>query len=47
MEKLVKSEVLVGDDFNGYIGNDMGDFGEIHGGFGIGQIDDAGFRLLD
>ena len=47
MDKLVTSEVLVGDDFNGQIGNDMGGFGEIYWGFGIEQIDDAGFRLLD
>ena len=26
---------------------DMGGFGEVHGGFGIGQINDGGIILLD
>ena len=38
MDKVVTSEkVLVGGDFNGHDGSDMGGFGEIHWGFGIGQ----------
>ena len=41
------SEVLVSGDFNGHVGSDMGGFGELHGGFGIGQINDGGIRLLD
>ena len=37
MDKFVTSEKgLVGGDFNGHIGSDMGDFGEVHGGFGVG-----------
>ena len=47
MDKVVTSEVLVGGDFNGHVGSDMGGFGEVHGGLGIGQINDEGIRLLD
>ena len=48
MEKVVKGEtVLVGGDFNGHVGSDMGTFGEVHGRSGIGQINDGGIRLLD
>ena len=39
--------MLVGGDFNRHFGSDMGDFGEVHGGFGIVQINDGGIRLLD
>ena len=47
-DKLVTSEkVLVGSNFNGHIGSDMGSFGEVHGGFGIGQINNRGIILLD
>ena len=38
MDKVVTSEVLVGGDFNGHVGNDMGSFGEAHDSFGIGRI---------
>ena len=48
MNKVVTSEkVLVGGDFNGHIGSDMGGFEEVHGGLGIGQINDGGIRLLN
>ena len=48
MDKIVTSEkVLVGGDFNGHVGSDMGGFGEVHGGFGIGQINEGGITLLD
>ena len=47
MDKVVTSDVLVGGDFNGYVGGDMGGFGEVHRGFGIGQMNDGGIRLLD
>ena len=48
MDKGVTSEkVLVGGDFNGHVRSDMGGFGEVHGGFGIGQVNDGGTRLLD
>ena len=48
MDKVVTSDnVLVGGDFNGHVGSDMGGFGEVHGGFGIGQINDGEIRLLD
>ena len=34
MDKIVTSDnALVGGDFNGYVGNDMGSFGEVHGSF--------------
>ena len=48
MAKVVASgKVLVGGDFNSHVGSDVGGFGEVHGGFGIGQINDGGSRLLD
>ena len=48
MDKVVTSDnVFVGGDFNGHVGSDVGGFGEVHGGFGIGQINDEGIRLLD
>ena len=48
MNKVVRSKkVLVGGDFNGHVGSGMGGFEEVHGGFGIGQINDGGIRLLD
>ena len=48
MDKVVTSEkMLVGGDFNGPVGSGMGGFGEVHGGFGIGQINDGGIRLSD
>ena len=31
MHKVVTSEVLVGGDFNGHVGSDMGDFGALAG----------------
>ena len=48
MDKVVTSEkVLVGGDFNGHVGDDMGSFGETHDSFGIGRIYDGGVRLMD
>ena len=48
MHKVVKSEkTLVGGDFSGHVGSDMGGFREVHGGFGIGQINDGWITLLD
>ena len=48
MDKVVASDnVLVGSDFNGHVGSDMGGFGQVHGGLGIGQVNDGGIRLLD
>ena len=48
IDRVVASEkVLVGGDFDGHVGNDMGGFGEVCGGLGIGQINDGGIRLLD
>ena len=43
MDKVVTNEkVLVDGDFNGHVGSGMGDFGENHGAFGIGQMNDGG-----
>ena len=36
----------MGGNFNGNFGSDMGGFGEVHGDFGIGQINEGGIRLL-
>ena len=47
MDKVVTSEVLVGCDFNGHVGIDVCGFGEAHGVFGIGKINDGEIRLLD
>ena len=47
MDKVVTNKVLVGGDFNDHVGGDMGGFGETHGRFGIGQINDRGIRILD
>ena len=48
MAKVVISEVLVGSDFNGHVGSDMGEvLKKFMGGLGIGQINDGGIRLLD
>ena len=46
MDTVVTSEVLVGGDFNGHVGSDMGGFGEVHGDFGTGQINNGRIRLL-
>ena len=36
MDRVVTSEkVLVGGDFNGHVGSDMGGFGKVHGGMGV------------
>ena len=47
IDKVVTSEVLVGGDFIGHVGSDIGGCGEVHGGFGIRQINDEGSRLSD
>ena len=44
---MTSEKVLVGGDFNGHVGNDMGGFGEVHRGFGIGQINDGGIRSFN
>ena len=48
MDKVVRNEkVLVGGDFNGNIGYDIGGLGKVHGGFGIEQDKDGGVRVID
>ena len=44
---MTSEKVLVYDDFDGHVGSEMGGFGEVHGCFGIGQINDGGTQLLD
>ena len=44
---MTSKKVLVGGDFIGHVGSDMGGFGEVHGGFGIRQVNNGGYRLLD
>ena len=46
VDKVVTSEVLVGGDFNGHAGKDMGGFEEVHGGFEIKQINNGGIGQL-
>ena len=47
MDKVVTSEkVLVGGDFNGHIGSDMGGFGEVQEDFGIGKINDGVIKIV-
>lgn len=36
------TEVLLGGDFSGHAGCDVGAFGEVNGGFGIGQVNNGG-----
>ena len=48
MDKFARSKkVLVGSDFNGYVGSDMGSSGEVQGVFRIGKTNNGGIRLLD
>ena len=48
MDKVVTNDnLLVVSDFNSHVDSDMGGFGEVHGDFGIGQINDGGIRLSD
>ena len=35
---MTSEKVLVSGDLNRHVGSEMSDFGEVHGGFGIGQI---------
>ena len=47
MDKVVTSDMLVGGDCNGHVGNDVGGLGAGHVSFGIEQINDGGIKLLD
>ena len=44
---MVSEKPYVVGDFNDHVGSDMGGFGKIDGGSGVGQINDGGIRLLD
>ena len=47
MDKVETSEQMsVGDNFIGHVGIDMVGFGEVDGGFRIGQVNDGEIRLL-
>ena len=46
MKKRSFEKILVAGDFNDHVGSDLGGFGEIQRGFGTGQINDGGIRLL-
>ena len=38
---MASEKVLLSGEFNGHVGSDMGCFGEVHGGLGIGQINNG------
>ena len=46
MKKRSFEKIWVAGDFNDHVGSDLGGFGEVHRGFGTGQINDGGIRLL-
>ncbi|XP_070017866.1 uncharacterized protein [Nicotiana sylvestris] len=39
-------KLFIGRDFNGHIGSSVGDYGEVHGGFGFGDRNEGGTSLL-
>ena len=47
---MTSEKVLMGGDFNGHVGSDMGGLKEVNGGgggLGIGQVNEGRIRLLD
>ena len=40
-------KVFLGEDFNGHIGRDAGNFNSVHGGFGLGARNESGENLLE
>ncbi|XP_019238971.1 PREDICTED: craniofacial development protein 2-like [Nicotiana attenuata] len=40
-------KLFIEGDFNGYIGSTTGGYGEVHGGFGFGEMNGGGTSLLD
>ena len=45
---MTSEKVLMGGDFNGHVGSDMGGLEEVNGGgLGIGQVNEGRIRLLD
>ena len=40
-------KVLIGGYFNGHVGSDCGGFGEVHGDYGFGRLNDGGVKLMD
>ncbi|XP_070005185.1 uncharacterized protein [Nicotiana sylvestris] len=52
LDEIVQSippaeRLLIGGDFHGHIGSVIGDYGEVHGGFGFGDRNGGGSSLLD
>nr|XP_016503917.1 PREDICTED: craniofacial development protein 2-like [Nicotiana tabacum] len=52
LDEIVRSippteRLFIGGDFNGYIGSVAGSYGEVHGGFGLGDRNGGGTSLLD
>ncbi|XP_070020086.1 uncharacterized protein [Nicotiana sylvestris] len=52
LDEIVRSipptkRLFIGGDFNGHIGSAAGSYGEVHGGFGLGDRNRGGTSLLD
>nr|XP_016452451.1 PREDICTED: craniofacial development protein 2-like [Nicotiana tabacum] len=52
LDEIVRSiptteRLFIGGDFNGHIGSAAGSYGEVHGGFGLGDRNGGGTSLLD
>ena len=43
---MVSKKPWVVGDFNDHVGGDIGGFGKVDGGSGVGQINDGEIRLL-
>lgn len=41
---LYSEKTFIDGDFNGHLGSEAGDFGEVHGDYGIGRLN---VRLMD
>ena len=47
LNKVVKSKVLVKENFNDHADCDVGGFGEVHRSSDIKQVNDVEFQLMD
>ncbi|XP_070004767.1 uncharacterized protein [Nicotiana sylvestris] len=52
LDEIVRSippteRLFIGGDFNGHIGSAAGSYGEVHGGFGLGDRNRGGTSMLD
>ena len=43
----INEKVFIGDDLNGYVGKDAGQFTQVHGGFGFGTINNEGQSIIE